>query len=538
MPLAPSLTSLNSVASLIIGAINASVNTARRIAFGTRRAFTSVWPDAAAGLRDARPGVPPAAGTAPALDCNRLWDFQPRVCAGDRVCGGDLLGVVQETPHLQHRILVPPLASGIVEKVEAGRLTVHRTAAVVREGERLHHLSLSQRWPARQPRPHAGKLEPVEPLVTGQRIIDSFFPIAKGGVAVVPGGFGTGKTVLEQTLARWADADIVVYVGCGERGNEMTEVLEEFPRLQDPRTGGALMDRTVLVANTSNMPVAAREASIYTAITIAEYFRDMGYDVALMADSTSRWGEALREISARLEEMPGEEGYPAYLLSRLGEFYGRAGRVRCSASRQRNGSVTLIGTVSPSGGDFSEPMTQNSLRVTGAFWGLDISLARRRHFPAIHWTSSYSLYALGEWFDRQVAPDWSAQVNRARALLQREKELQEIAQLIGAESLAETDKETLAAGRILREDFLQQSAYDQDAFCSPEKSYWMLKLALAFHDRAARALQHGFPLQRVLVPEITSGLACMKEWPASELPVRAGALLEQMDAAFAAMAAS
>jgi V/A-type H+-transporting ATPase subunit A len=391
---------------------------------------------------------------------------------------------------------------------------------------------MMQRWPARQPRPQRDKLDPTQPLVTGQRVVDAFFPIAKGGTAIIPGGFGTGKTVLEQTFAKWADADVVVYVGCGERGNEMTEVLEEFPGLEDPYTGGALMDRTVLIANTSNMPVAAREASIYTGVTIAEYFRDMGYDAALMADSTSRWGEALREVSGRLEEMPGEEGYPAYLLSRLADFYERGGRVTCAGSEDRAGSVTLIGAVSPPGGDFSEPMTQNSLRVTGVFWGLDTDLARRRHFPAINWTNSYSLYRLDPWFNRQVAEDWDAGSRRARALLQRETELEEIVQIVGADALAETEKGDLAVGRILREDFLQQSAFGEDAFCPLDKTYWMLKVILTFYDRVADALRRAVRLEQVLVPALLERMARMKEWPPEAAPDRARELLAAIEDAF------
>ena len=500
-------------------------------------------------------------GVALALDREKVWDFEPRVEVGDRVSGGDVLGIVPETPHLEHRVLVPPDVSGVIEKIQPGHYTVEQKIAIVRasptvtelEGgiaggqipsdrsnpadERggLVELAMMQRWPARQARPHCGKLDPTQPLVTGQRVVDTFFPIAKGGTAIIPGGFGTGKTVLEQTFAKWADADIVIYVGCGERGNEMTEVLDEFPSLEDPHTGGALMDRTVLLANTSNMPVAAREASIYTGVTLAEYFRDMGYHAALMADSTSRWGEALREVSGRLEEMPGEEGYPAYLLSRLANFYERGGRVTCLGKEGRVGSVTLIGAVSPPGGDFSEPMTQNSLRVTGVFWGLDTDLARRRHFPAINWTSSYSLYKLDTWFDDQVAEDWDAQSRRARALLQREAELQEIVQIVGADALAETEKGELAVGRILREDFLQQSAFSDDAFSPLEKTYWMLKVILAFHDQMAEALQRAVPLQRVLVPAVLDQMARMKEWPPELVPDRARELLARIDDAFREM---
>jgi len=468
--------------------------------------------------------------TALALDRQQAWEFVPHLRVGERVVAGDVLGVVQETPYLAHRVLVPPAVSGIVEEIGGGQYTVEQTIAVVRADTQIHRVTLLQRWPARQPRPHGGKLDPTEPLVTGQRVVDAFFPIARGGTAIIPGGFGTGKTVLEQTFARWTNADIVIYVGCGERGNEMTEVLEEFPRLADPHTGGVLMHRTVLIANTSNMPVAAREASIYTGVTMAEYFRDMGYDVALLADSTSRWGEALREVAGRLEEMPGEEGYPAYLLSRLADFYERGGRVVCAGRDRRVGSVTLIGTVSPPGGDFSEPMTQNSLRMTGTFWGLDTDLARRRHFPAINWTSSYSLYKLAAWFDHQVAEDWSTQLQRARALLQRETELQEIVQLVGTDALADTERGELAIGRLLREDFLQQSALGSDAFCPLEKTYWMLKVILSFADHVTEALQRAVPLARILDSAVLEQIARMKEWPPETTPGHASALLAHMAA--------
>ena len=447
-----------------------------------------------------------------ALDRQKVWDFRPAITAGVRVAGGDLLGSVQETPHLEHRILLPPGIAGIVEEIFAGPATVSQAIAMIDTGTGVQEVTLMQRWPARQPRPHRGKLDPTQPLVTGQRVVDALFPIAKGGTAIIPGGFGTGKTVLEQTFAKWADAQVVVYVGCGERGNEMTDVLEEFPQLEDPYTGGRLMDRTVLIANTSNMPVAAREASIYTGVTIAEYFRDMGYDVALMADSTSRWGEALREISGRLEEMPGEEGYPAYLLSRLAEFYERGGRVHCEGSNGRTGSVTLIGAVSPPGGDFSEPITQNSLRVTGTFWGLDTDLARRRHFPAISWVQSYSRYKLADWFKQQVGQDWAEQARQARALLQRETELEEIVQLVGSDALAETEKAELAIGRILREDFLQQSAVGDDVFCPIDKTYLMLKVIITYQARLSEALQQDVPLEQLLVPEILSRIARMRDW--------------------------
>ncbi len=477
-------------------------------------------------------------GSAPALDRSKLWDFQPVAQVGDRLQGGDVLGTVQETPHLEHRVMVPPGVSGVLAEIRGGQHMVEDTVAVLDADGQTVCLSLMQRWPSRRPRPHRGKYPPNEPLLTGQRVVDTFFPIAKGGTAIIPGAFGTGKTVLEQTLAKWADADIVVYVGCGERGNEMTEVLEQFPALEDPHTHGALMDRTVLIANTSNMPVVAREASIYTGITIAEYLRDMGYDVALMADSTSRWGEALREVSGRMEEMPGEEGFPAYLLSRLAEFYERGGRVACAGSAERaerRGSITLVGAVSPQGGDFSEPITQNSLRVTGAFWGLDTDLARRRHFPAINWTSSYSLYDLDGWFNQQVAKDWSKQRQQARTLLQRERELQDIVQLVGADAIAESEKAELAVGRMLREDFLQQSAVSDDAYCPLQKTYWMLRVVLSFYGGMAAALQSGLPLERILLPELLEQVARMREWPVAGVAERARALLASVERAFGAL---
>jgi V/A-type H+-transporting ATPase subunit A len=379
-------------------------------------------------------------------------------------------------------------------------------------------ISLVQRWPVRQPRPCQAHLAPREPLLTGTRIIDAFFPIARGGSAIIPGGFGTGKTVTEHSLARWANADVVVYVGCGERGNEMTEVLEEFPKLEDPRTGAPLMERTVLIANTSNMPVAAREASIYTGITIAEYYRDMGYDVLLLADSTSRWGEALREISGRLEEMPGEEGYPAYLAARLAEFYERSGRVICLGDHEdpdtqgRMGSVSVVGAVSPPGGDFSEPVTQNSMRVASTFWALDYDLSRRRHFPAINWTSSYSLYDFRDWFKQEVAADWDDLSVEAMKLLQREVELLEIVQLVGPDALAEPERAVLAVARMLREDFLQQLAYGEvDRYCPIHKAYWMLKAIMDFYHRTQAALDTKIPLERVMELPVVSDIAHMKE---------------------------
>ncbi len=459
---------------------------------------------------------------APPLPEEAVWTFTPHISKGDRVGPGDLLGVVPETKTLEHRILVPPGRRGKVIETRSGETRLNDVVVKIESSENHHkelfEITLVQRWPVRQPRPIQTRLPPKSPLISGTRVIDAFFPVAKGGSAIIPGGFGTGKTVVEHSLARWADADVVVYVGCGERGNEMTEVLEEFPVLEDPRTGAPLMERTVLIANTSNMPVAAREASIYTGITIAEYYRDMGYAVLLLADSTSRWGEALREISGRLEEMPGEEGYPAYLAARLAEFYERSGRVICLGGREseekarRIGSVTVVGVVSPPGGDFSEPMTQNSMRVAGTFWALDYSLSRSRHFPAIHWIPSYSLYDLREWYQKQVAPDWADLITEAMALLQREVELLEIVQLVGPDALAETERAVLSAARMLREDFLQQSAYHEiDRYCPIEKAYWMLKLIMEFHQLAQAAIQSNVSLDRITSMPVITEIGRMKE---------------------------
>ncbi|HEX6384725.1 MAG TPA: V-type ATP synthase subunit A, partial [Anaerolineae bacterium] len=398
-------------------------------------------------------------------------------------------------------------------------------------------LTLVQEWPVRQPRPYRQKVDPAHPLVSGTRIIDTFFPVAKGGTAIIPGGFGTGKTVCEQSLARWADVDVVVYVGCGERGNEMAEVLEEFPQLDDPRHGRPLMERTILIANTSNMPVAAREASIYTGVTIAEYYRDMGYDVLLLADSTSRWGEALREISGRLEEMPGEEGYPAYLATRLSEFYERSGRVVCLGAEQKtplpSGSVTIVGAVSPPGGDFSEPITQNSLRVVGTFWALDYDLSRRRHFPAINWMRSYTLYHLQDWFTGSVAAGWSESIRTAMALLQQEMELLEIVQLVGPDALAEEQKAILAVTRMLREDFLQQSALDEvDRFCPLPKAYWMLQVILAFHEQVTAALKGSVALDDIMALPIVSEIARMKSIPPEAAEDKLADLIQRIETEF------
>lgn len=452
------------------------------------------------------------------------WSFSTQVKVGDLVGPGDVIGVIPESRTIDHRILVPPGCHGRVAEIREGEFTLDEVVARI-ESKGNHKVSyyeigLTQRWPVRQPRPIQTRLPPREPLITGTRIIDAFFPVAKGGSAIIPGGFGTGKTVTEHSLARWADADVVVYVGCGERGNEMTEVLEEFPTLEDPRTGAPLMERTVLIANTSNMPVAAREASIYTGITIAEYYRDMGYDVLMLADSTSRWGEALREISGRLEEMPGEEGYPAYLAARLAEYYERSGRVICLGSREspggqrRTGSVTVVGAVSPPGGDFSEPMTQNSMRVVGTFWALDYDLSRRRHFPAINWTRSFSLYELSDWYMAQVSPDWLDLAGEAMALLQRELELLEIVQLVGPDALAEAERAVLLVTRMLREDFLQQSAYHgADRFCPIDKAYWMMRAILDFYHRTQAALEAEISLEKISSFPVLADIARMKEIP-------------------------
>ncbi|HEY4686761.1 MAG TPA: V-type ATP synthase subunit A [Candidatus Subteraquimicrobiales bacterium] len=452
----------------------------------------------------------------PALSRQKKWKFTPQVKKGDEVGPGFVIGIVQETQKIEHKIMVPVGVEGKIADIKEGEFTVEETVAVL---ENKQELKMMQTWPVREGRPYLKKMDPETPFVTGQRVLDTFFPIAQGGNAIIPGGFGTGKTVTEQTLAKWADADIIVYVGCGERGNEMTEVLKEFPELMDPKSGRPLMERTILVVNTSNMPVAAREASIYTGITLAEYYRDMGYNVAIMADSTSRWGEALREVSGRLEEMPGEEGYPAYLATRLANFYERSGKVECLGGDGRIGSITVVGAVSPPGGDFSEPMTQHSLRIAGAFWALDTSLAHRRHFPAISWIKSYSLYLglVNDWFSENVATDWKQFRDRAMFLLQKESELQEIVQLVGPDALPESEKAILETTRMIREDFLQQSAFhDVDAFCPPEKQYWMLKALIAFYDATVSALSRGVSLKQVLDLPLKEEIARIKEIPSDK----------------------
>ncbi|MGH3469590.1 MAG: V-type ATP synthase subunit A, partial [Thermocrispum sp.] len=467
----------------------------------------------------------PRGASLPALDRERAWTFEARVAPGDHVVAGDILGVVAETNALQHRILVPPHIGGVVTNVSAGPRTVAEPVAWIDEAP----VTMLSRWPVRDPRPVAGRLAASTPLITGQRAIDVLFPMARGGAATIPGGFGTGKTVLQQSLAKWTHADVVVYVGCGERGNELAEVLQEFPELADPRTGASLMERTILIANTSNMPVAAREASIYTGVTVAEYFRDQGYHVALMADSTSRWGEALREVSSRLEEMPAEEGYPAYLSSRLAEFYERGAAVRCAGSEEREGSVTIIGAVSPAGGDFSEPITQHSLRLAGTFWALETSLARARHFPAIDWNRSYTLYDLAGWFDREIAMDWAEHRGWVSQLLQRETQLLEVVQLVGADTLAPPERVLLRTGRLLREDFLQQSAFDeQDAYCDPPKQIAMLRAIRAADEVMRAAVDRGVPVESAAGASSVTALAQMRSWPADEAEQHARTLVDRI----------
>jgi V/A-type H+-transporting ATPase subunit A len=446
----------------------------------------------------------------PGIDKEKKWEFTATAKTGDRVSGGDIIGTVKEY-HVEHRIMVPPLISGTIKEIQSGAFTVEEPVCLLGDNTSL---TMLQKWPVRRGRPYRKKQDPRLPLITGQRIFDTMFPVAKGGTAMIPGGFGTGKTVAEQTLAKWSDTQIVVYIGCGERGNEMTDVLTEFPELVDPRTKMPLIQRTILIANTSNMPVAAREASIYTGITMGEYYRDMGYDVALMADSTSRWGEALREVSGRLEEMPGEEGYPAYLATRLAAFYERAGRVVCLGSDGRLGSITIVGAVSPPGGDFSEPITQNTLRIAGTFWALDTNLAYRRHFPSVNWIKSYSLYldSIQDWFLQSGFDEWKEMRDMTMYLLQKEVELQEIVQLVGPDALPESEKVILEVTRMIREDFLQQSAYHEiDSFCPLEKQYWMLKVILNFYNRASEAMNRGIALNKILKLPLKPEIGRMKE---------------------------
>lgn len=438
--------------------------------------------------------------SAPGISRDKKWMFEPRVKKGQKVTGGDILGVVQETSIIEHRIMVPPDLGGTVKKISKGEFTVDQPVAVLEDKGKDYPVTMLQKWPVRKPRLFKEKLAPYAPLITGQRVIDTFFPITKGGTACVPGPFGSGKTVIQHQLAKWADANIIIFIGCGERGNEMTDVLLEFPELTDPYTGKPLMERTVLIANTSNMPVAAREASIYTGITIAEYFRDMGYHVALQADSTSRWAEALREISGRLEEMPGEEGFPAYLSSRLAAFYERGGRVVCLGSDGQEGTLTVIGSVSPPGGDLSEPVVQATLRITKTFWGLEDVLAYERHFPAINWLISYSLYLdkIEEFWTKNVDPEFRSLQEEAMKILQREAELKEIVRLVGIEALSTHERLTMETAKSIREDFLQQNAFHElDTFTSLKKQFLMLKLIMAFHRAAQEAIDRDKPLDEI-----------------------------------------
>ena len=469
----------------------------------------------------------------PALKRDRQWEFVPALKVGDSVAAGDVLGTVQETEIVSHKIMVPPGLLGMVKDIRAGAFPVTETVAVVEtpDGKEVP-LTMVQRWPVRRGRPYRQKLSPAMPLVTGQRVIDTFFPLAKGGVAAVPGPFGSGKTVVQHQLAKWAEADIVVYIGCGERGNEMTDVLNEFPELKDPKTGYSLMKRTVLIANTSDMPVAAREASIYTGITIAEYFRDMGYSVALMADSTSRWAEALREMSGRLEEMPGEEGYPAYLGSRLAQFYERAGRVVTLGSQQREGTLSVIGAVSPPGGDISEPVSQATLRIVKVFWGLDSSLAYKRHFPAVNWLTSYSLYldTLEPWFAQHVAKDWVELRAKLMGLLQDEAELEEIVQLVGMDALSAPDRLKLEAARSIREDFLHQNAFDEvDTYTPLPKQHAMMELILSYYEKSLEALKEGVETGKLIALPVREQIGRFKYTPAEEVESRYQAVLTQLE---------
>lgn len=451
--------------------------------------------------------------TAPALDRDRLWDFVPTANVGDEVVAGDILGTVEETTVITHKIMVPYGVSGKLKEIKEGEHTVADTIAVIETKDGDKELNMIQYWPVRQGRPIKEKIDPNEPLITGQRVIDTFFPVAKGGTAAIPGPFGSGKTVVQHQIAKYADADIVIYVGCGERGNEMTDVLNEFPELVDPKTGESIMKRTVLIANTSNMPVAAREASIYTGITLAEYYRDMGYNVAMMADSTSRWAEALREMSGRLEEMPGDEGYPAYLASRIADFYERAGKVRVLGNREDIGTLSVIGAVSPPGGDMSEPVTQATLRIVKVFWGLDYDLSYQRHFPAINWLSSYSLYQdkMDKFIDSDVDEDFSTHRKRAMSLLQQESGLLEVVRLVGRDALSDDDKLKLNVTKSIREDYLQQNAFhDIDTYCSLTKQDKMLNLILYYYDKCLEALSKGVEIKEIEALDVNESISRLK----------------------------
>ena len=472
----------------------------------------------------------------PSLNREKKWSFVPSVAVGDELEAGDVLGTVQETESVVQKIMVPPNMAGTVKSISRGEYTVEEPIAVLSTKDGDQELTMMQRWPVRKGRPYAEKLPPEMPLITGQRVIDALFPIAKGGVAAVPGPFGSGKTVIQHQLAKWAEADIVVYIGCGERGNEMTDVLNEFPELKDPKTGRSLMERTVLIANTSDMPVAAREASIYTGITIAEYFRDMGYSVALMADSTSRWAEALREMSGRLEEMPGEEGYPAYLGSRLAQFYERAGRVISLGKDGRMGALSVIGAVSPPGGDISEPVSQATLRIVKVYWGLDSALAYKRHFPAINWLTSYSLYVdnMGRWFDENVAPDWMELRQRLMSLLQDEAQLEEIVKMVGMDALSAPDRLKMEAARSIREDFLHQNSFHEiDTYTPLRKQYLMMKLVLAFYDQCSEALKNGSSINDLLKMAVRERIGRYKYTPDEKIETEYEAVKAELAAEIA-----
>ena len=454
-----------------------------------------------------------------ALDRKKKWDFKALVKKGVEVKEGDVIGEVQESSLVVHKVMVPPGVKGKIDSIKSGKFTVEDVIAVVKDGNKKHEIKMLQRWPVRKARPYRKKIAAAVPFITGQRVLDTFFPLVKGGTAAIPGGFGTGKTVTQHQLAKWSDAQIIIFIGCGERGNEMTEVLTEFPELKDPHTGEPLMNRTILIANTSDMPVAAREASIYTGITLAEYYRDMGYDVALMADSTSRWAEALREIAGRLGEMPSEEGYPAYLASRLAAFYERSGRVEALGSPDRKGSLTLIGAVSPPGGDFSEPVTQNTLRIVKVFWALSSRLAYARHYPSVDWLQSYSLYkdSLRDWTIENVSKQFAEDRVNAMKLLQKEAELEEIVKLVGMDALPDSDKLLLDTTRMIREDFLQQNAFDEiDTYSSLDKQAGMLRAILTYYEKGLSMLEEGIPLEEIEKMEIKGFIARMKGLPEKE----------------------
>ncbi len=475
----------------------------------------------------------------PALDREKKWYFEAVAKRGDKIVGGDVYGIVAENEVVKHKIMAPPGTEGVIDELLSGYYTVTDVIGKLRVADdKLEPITMMQKWPVRRARPYKEKLPPNEPLITGQRNVDSMFPVAKGGTACIPGPFGSGKTVVQHQLAKWSDADFVIYIGCGERGNEMTDVLLEFPEINDPKTGSSLMKRTVLIANTSDMPVAAREASVYTGITIAEYFRDMGCSVAVIADSTSRWAEALREMSGRLEEMPGEEGYPAYLTSRLAQFYERSGMVKCIGGDERIGALTAIGAVSPPGGDISEPVSQATLRIVKVFWGLDSSLAYRRHFPAINWLNSYSLYKdrLAPWYEKNVASDWMTQITEAMRILSSEAELDEIVKLVGVDALSASDRLTLEVAQSIREDFLQQDAMSEDdSYCPPEKQHDLLSLILYFRDAAGRAIESGADIDKIAALTVRERIGRAKAVPTNEYKTEFEKIRREIDEELSAL---